>query len=212
LATRERILDTAEALFADQGVNGVSIRSVNAAAGLAPAGVHYHFGSKDALLDEVLRRRAEAVSADLIVRAQEMLARRRRPTTVELVRAFSLPMMAVLEADPVGGRYWLCILAQLMGSHDVRLGRHIGRQDTLGRANALVDAALERTFPRADPGLRALEWHIGTMAIVQMLSEFGLPRERPWMSGPTSLDRYTDVVIDFVAGGLAVSLTPDRVT
>ena len=56
------------------------------------------------------------------------------------------------------------------------------------------------------------ESNIGTMAIVQMFSEFGLPRERPWISGPESLERYADVVIDFVAGGLAASLRPDRRT
>ncbi|MFN8628716.1 MAG: helix-turn-helix domain-containing protein [Candidatus Binatia bacterium] len=50
-------MDAAEELFATFGVEGVSIRSINAAAGLAAPSVHYHFGSKDDLLSAVLRRR-----------------------------------------------------------------------------------------------------------------------------------------------------------
>ena len=202
IATRERLIDIAEELFAQEGVEGVSIRSVNAAAGLAPAGVHYHFGSKDALLEEVVRRRGDPVARDLTSGVGPLLARQRRPEADELVRAFTLPFVAVLAAEPVGGRYWLCILAHLIGSHDVRLGRMTARTDTL------MDDAVARAFPDVEPGLRALEWHIGSMAIVQMLSEFGIPRERPWISGPASLERYAEVVIDFVAGGLAASLRP----
>jgi len=204
MATRERLTDVAEQLFALQGVDSVSIRSVNTAAGLAPAGVHYHFGSKDALLEEVVRRRGDGVASDLTAGVRQLLAGGRPPTAEDLVRVFALPMVAVLADDPVGGRYWFCVLAQLIGSHDVRLARLTTRTD------ALMDDMVERTFPDVDPGLRALEWHIGTMAIIQMLSEFGIPRERPWISGPATLERYADVVIDFVAGGLAASLRPDN--
>jgi AcrR family transcriptional regulator len=204
VATREHLLDIAEQLFAQEGVAGVSIRAVNAAAGLAPAGVHYHFGSKDALLEEVVRRRGDPLAKELMVGVGNLVARGRRPTADQLVRAFALPMVAVLESDPVRGRYWFSVLAQLIGSHDVRLGR------LTARADALMDDAVERTFPEVDAGLRALEWHIGTMAIIQMLSEFGLPRQRPWISGAASLERYVEVVIDFVAGGLAASLRPVR--
>src|SRR6476646_6905580 len=53
-ATRAKLVKVAERLFAAQGVDAVSVRAVNAAAGLGPASVHYHFGSKDDLLSAVL--------------------------------------------------------------------------------------------------------------------------------------------------------------
>ena len=51
---RELLLAAALKLFAQHGIDGVSIRAVNREAGLGPASVHYHFGTKDALLDAVL--------------------------------------------------------------------------------------------------------------------------------------------------------------
>ena len=53
---KEQILDTAEQLFTDQGYAGTSIRSIADIAGVNPALVHYYFGNKHALLENVLLR------------------------------------------------------------------------------------------------------------------------------------------------------------
>ena len=44
--TKERILDTAERLFAQQGYAATSLRGIIAEAGVNLAAVHYHFHSK----------------------------------------------------------------------------------------------------------------------------------------------------------------------
>ncbi len=54
--TRDRILDTAESLFSDQGFRDVSLRHITREAGVNIAAVNYHFGSKEALVAEVLTR------------------------------------------------------------------------------------------------------------------------------------------------------------
>lgn len=54
--TRLRILDAAEELFSEFGFRTVSLRRITVAAGVNLAAVNYHFGSKDALVDEVLTR------------------------------------------------------------------------------------------------------------------------------------------------------------
>jgi AcrR family transcriptional regulator len=54
--TRERILDQAEALFADRGFAGTSVRDIAAGAGLTPASLYNHFPGKDALYRAVLER------------------------------------------------------------------------------------------------------------------------------------------------------------
>ena len=56
-ATRNRILDAAEGLFAEKGYAGASIRRITAEAEVDLGAVRYHFGSKDALFGEVMRRR-----------------------------------------------------------------------------------------------------------------------------------------------------------
>lgn len=55
--TRERILDTAEALFAQKGFRAVSIREITSAAECNLAAVNYHFGNKENLYLEVFRSR-----------------------------------------------------------------------------------------------------------------------------------------------------------
>lgn len=55
--TRERILDVAERLFMQHGYEATSMRNITGAAEVNLAAVNYHFGSKEALLREVFRRR-----------------------------------------------------------------------------------------------------------------------------------------------------------
>ncbi|SFS57254.1 TetR/AcrR family transcriptional regulator [Saccharopolyspora flava] len=72
-ATKERILDVAERLFAEQGVFAVSNRQISEAAGQGNnAAVGYHFGTKADLLRAIVRRHAEPVEA----RRQELVAER----------------------------------------------------------------------------------------------------------------------------------------
>ncbi|MDE2167614.1 MAG: TetR family transcriptional regulator [Alphaproteobacteria bacterium] len=54
--TRERLLTVGERLFAEKGFSGVSIREIVHAAGVNVAAAHYHFGSKEALFEQVFGR------------------------------------------------------------------------------------------------------------------------------------------------------------
>ncbi|WP_081863796.1 TetR/AcrR family transcriptional regulator [Mycetocola saprophilus] len=63
--TRTRIIDSAFELFAESGFKGVSIREIAANAHISHVGLLHHFGSKDELLLEVLRRRDSSDIAEL---------------------------------------------------------------------------------------------------------------------------------------------------
>ncbi|HCN76459.1 MAG TPA: TetR family transcriptional regulator, partial [Verrucomicrobiales bacterium] len=54
--TRERILLKAAELFAQRGFESVSLRDLTQAAEVNLAAVNYHFGSKEALIEEVVTR------------------------------------------------------------------------------------------------------------------------------------------------------------
>ena len=54
--TRERILDEAEALFAERGFAGTSMRDIAQHAGLTAASLYNHFEGKEALYTAVLQR------------------------------------------------------------------------------------------------------------------------------------------------------------
>jgi len=53
----------AEKMFSEQGYRGVSLRAVMRECGVNAAAVHYHFGSKEALLEEIFVRRAGALNS-----------------------------------------------------------------------------------------------------------------------------------------------------
>ena len=57
--TYQKIIDSAEQIFAVKGYDGASIREITALAGVNLAAIHYHFGSKEQLLHIVLNRKLE---------------------------------------------------------------------------------------------------------------------------------------------------------
>lgn len=54
--TRDRILDSFEAILNDEGERGATLDAVAARAGVSKGGLLYHFGSKDALVAGLLER------------------------------------------------------------------------------------------------------------------------------------------------------------
>jgi AcrR family transcriptional regulator/transposase len=62
-ATVDRIVAVAEKMFAEYGYRGVSLRAVMRECGVNAAAIHYHFGSKEALLEEIFVRRAGALNS-----------------------------------------------------------------------------------------------------------------------------------------------------
>jgi len=55
--TRQKILDTAERLFGEYGYSATSLRHIISDAQVNLAAIHYHFGSKLDLLDQVILRK-----------------------------------------------------------------------------------------------------------------------------------------------------------
>jgi len=54
-ATRERVLDAAARIFREHGYAATTLNDIADAAGLKTASLYYHFGSKEELVEEVLR-------------------------------------------------------------------------------------------------------------------------------------------------------------
>lgn len=62
LDTRQLILDTAEEIFAEQGIAAASMRSITTQANINMAAVNYHFGTKEALVEAILDRGSRALN------------------------------------------------------------------------------------------------------------------------------------------------------
>ncbi len=118
-SARETLLDTAERLFAEHGLEGISLRSINAEAGLSSAALHYHFGSKTALVEAILERQMPA----LMDRRRELLdaldARPGPPTTREVLSALLEPQVELLTHGGEPGIRYIRLVHRLQSDGDL---------------------------------------------------------------------------------------------
>jgi AcrR family transcriptional regulator len=110
-ATRERLLDTAEGLFAERGFRAASVRHITAAADCNLAAVSYHFGGKERLYEEMFRRRLSAMRQQRLETIDGVLREAGEGATLELLlRTFATVFLEPF-VDQSRGR----LLMQLFG-------------------------------------------------------------------------------------------------
>jgi len=118
---RNAILDTAETLFARNGYAATSIRAIADAVSVNPAMIHYYFGSKDALLKQVLDRALEPLAdaiANMRNAGQAPASEIARLLLNTLSQRPNLPPLIVREVMLPGGvmqKHFLAYLAPRLG-------------------------------------------------------------------------------------------------
>jgi AcrR family transcriptional regulator len=118
LQTPERILATAEEMFAEQGYWGVSLRSITRASGVNIAAIHYHFGSKQELLEQIFTRRCGPMNDERFRLLAECREGPGRPPMLEqLLEAYLRPSL-IWPNDPSGARRFLRLRAVLSHEHE----------------------------------------------------------------------------------------------
>jgi AcrR family transcriptional regulator len=100
--TKDKLLDAAERLIAEHGYAGTSLRQIISVAGVNLASVHYHFGSKEELLDAVVMRKAEPVNHQRLALLDRYEAESKgRPVPVaRILEAFLTPMAKAAAQQP----------------------------------------------------------------------------------------------------------------
>lgn len=117
-ATKEKLMDAAEKLFARRGFHGASVRAITSAAGVDLALVNYHFGSKKQLFSEVIERRGQVLNED---RLRKLAEERRNaapnpPSTEAVVAAFLDPILDRLSHAGSGWQNYFALLAYVNNS------------------------------------------------------------------------------------------------
>ncbi len=152
---KTRILDAAEALFAQYGYDGVTLRQITKQAGVDVALANYHFGPKRDLFNAVLERRADVVNNARHNALDECLrAAGAKPPTVEaIIDAYVAPLGEIHNSADEGFRHYLALIAYVNNSHEY------GRQFMTQFFNPLVKRfidALRQALPEADE--KAIYW------------------------------------------------------
>jgi AcrR family transcriptional regulator len=90
-STATKLLDAAEQLFADFGFNGIATRDIVEKAGINLGAIPYHFGTKENLFKEVIRRRAVPLRDERNRLLQLLYDRKTKPTMEEVLTALLKP-------------------------------------------------------------------------------------------------------------------------
>jgi AcrR family transcriptional regulator len=117
-STRERMIVTAERLFAERGVGAVSLREIGAAAGQRNnSAAQYHFGSKQGLVDAVVEHRMVPINERRLALLAELDAAGRGSDLRALVEALVEPFAEHASTDPP--TWYARFMEQAMADPDV---------------------------------------------------------------------------------------------
>lgn len=167
-ATRVGMIEVAERLFAERGVNGVSLREIGAAAGQRnTAAARYHFGTREALVDEVFRYRMEPINRRRLAVLDALDAAGRGHELRGLVEAFLHPLADTL-GEPGRPSWYLrfCLQAGLLeGIVTTDLAR-----EEWTRGMHLVRARLLDLLGDVPAPLRAERWALLAGYLAQALA------------------------------------------
>ena len=190
--TPQRLVHVASRLFAESSVDAVSIRSITRAANLGPASVHYHFKTKDALLDAVIDRYSGTVLRQMLDRGQLLLDSPTPPDVHQVIDCVASPYFELIAQKPQEGSEWLRIVGQLARAQDARVTK--GATET----TALIHALVARCFPTTPPEHREVATAVAISALVTLVGQTKALTGRNGAVPPET----QRLVIDFVAGGL----------
>ncbi|MEC3957442.1 TetR/AcrR family transcriptional regulator [Nocardia sp. CDC153] len=195
-ATRARLVKTAERLFAAHGVDAVSVRAVNAAAGLGAASVNYHFGTKDDLIAAVLLDLGATVRDRIRANTDALAASAIPPTAETLVRAVTEPYRDLLLRHRTRGMRWIKIVTQLS------LHSHPALTAAEADLPAHLHTQLRRAFPHSDPNRLEARWAIALMGFLQALARADEWRPTSTPSPAEDLTAFYEDQVNFLIGGL----------
>lgn len=202
-STKDRILGAAEELFAQYGFAGTSLRQVTSLATVNIAAVNYHFGSKENLVNEVFRRRMDAMTAQRLDQLEKAV--REHPGELEpVLAAFIEPALALAQDRNGGGAAFVRVIARAYAEHNENLRRFLS--DHYGHVLREFGKALATCLPRLDK--ETLYWRLDFLAgsLTYAMSDFGLIKRPAGASEAAHRSRAARELIDFAAAGLQAKI------
>jgi AcrR family transcriptional regulator len=198
LSTRDRLLDAAARLFAERGIDRVSLAEIVRAAHQRNASaVHYHFGNRDEILRAVLARHVPALAErrlELLAQARSNPARDIRSATEAIVRP-------VTEFAQRGWREcaYLQIGSELTGAIE-RTTPEI--RDLLTQTSG---SAAWRLLRERCPKVPADLWRVRREICIVFIGRSAADRARKLDGGGRAIltdDRVVDNLVDMVIGAM----------
>jgi AcrR family transcriptional regulator len=146
--TRRRLLDAAAEILAEHGEPGLTLRALTALAGSNVATVKYHFGSRDALVDEVISAATQSVVGAQIAALDALVQREPSPSAQAWIAAWATPLVRVAISRHPGDRRLGRIISQSHARPDGRLESRF--KDATAAPTQRLRDGLGRALPHLD--------------------------------------------------------------
>jgi AcrR family transcriptional regulator len=196
--TRERLLDAAERLFAENGFAATSVRDITAEAVSNIAAVNYHFGGKYNLYNEVFRRRMAAMREQRIASIRQ--ARAEGGSLEAVLDAFATAFLQPL-VERGSGRLLIELISREM--LDPQLPRELFLAEVVGP----IQEVLAEAIMAATPGLGHGPARLCVISIVGQLLQVAHRLRRgefaaAWGAELPPLPEMVDQIVRFSTAGV----------
>jgi len=197
-STKERILGAAESLFAQRGFDGASLRQLTSAAGVNLAAVNYHFGSKEKLVEQIFRRRLDALNNSRL-QALSLVEGAETTTLEDVLSAFIRPALELSHDE--SGSLFMRVLARAFAEHDDTLRQFLS--DNYGHVMRQFTAEFARLLPQLTK--QELYWRIDLVsgALTHAMSGFGMIQRKSGVSEVEHREETAQHLIRFAVAGLS---------
>jgi len=198
---RETILNAAERLFAERGIDAVSLRTINAEAGYSVAALHYHFATRDGLVRALLER-AQPHMFEQRARMVADLSAQAHPPLEGIVAALVRPLTAGMLEDFPGSIAKLRFLVRLSFDRSPYLAR------TLQESFAIFRPLLQRALPELDGRTLTRRWHFAADLAQHALAnalEVHVAAGARASPKPAEFEQFLKDLMAFIAGGLSAA-------
>ncbi len=212
--TRQRILDAAERLFMAQGYDAASMRQITTEADANLAAVNYHFGSKEALVQQVFKRRLDWLNGERlrVLDALEAKAAGKPLKPSQILDAFFGTLLRMAANKELGGQTFLRLLGRTMTGPSGFIGALFAEEygDVLDRYKAALFLALpgvprEEIVWRFHFMLGATSYAIAGTDALRLVTDWQLHDAD---DAANAGERLLPRLMSFLLGGLRAPLPP----
>ena len=202
--TRNRILDAAETLIAENGFRNVSLRQITGAAEVNIAAVNYHFGSREGLIGQVLARVIRPINQQRLHLLTLAEARHAGPVPLEeILEALHRPVVAEMQCSPHQTPVYLRLAGRCLSEPTEHFSETL--VELFREVIARFMVATKASLPHLDDAsiFWRLHFSVGTM-IYALTHEDRLPMFSDGIIETTDPEDTLRRLIEFTAAGLRV--------
>jgi AcrR family transcriptional regulator len=203
--TRESLLDAAESLFAEHGIQAASLRMITQRAGANLAAVHYHFGSKEGLVRAVFSRRIKPLNEERL-RLLEACNLEADDAVEQVLTAFLAPLLRRTRE----ARDRTCGFGRLMGRAFAEPSEEVQAVmvEEFGGMLRRFTAALHHVLPQLSEQELLWRFHFVAGAMAHTVGCGNLLEQYSrGLCQASSLDEALGYLISFLSAGLRAPAT-----